>query len=162
MMIAAFAWTSGFLLVFGGCGYHSVSPYLNHIDTITIVPVTNQTQLFELGDEMTTALQSRFRSKWTTGQDSELEMTLLEYDYEPLRFDVNNQPERWRMYVRVNYRFYDNVENRIITDVEDYEFHYDFWTVTGRGEDPEDEQTARGNLIKEFTDALYYTIAEQW
>ena len=145
-----------------GCGYHSVSSYLDHIKTINIPDVVNQSDEFRIGDELTEELRSRFGLKWRTGNDALLVVTILDYDIKPLRFDVNNQPEQWRMTIRVDYEFFDTVKNELIARESDFEYYHDFFTVAGRGEEPQDEETARKLLLEKLADTLFYTLAEQW
>ncbi len=145
-----------------GCGYHSISNYLPHISSIRIPPVENYTNRAEIGDELTAKLQERFRVKWNAGTDSGLQLNVLDYWIEPRRFDVNNQPEQYRMSVRVDYRMVDNVENRVIASQKDEEFHRDFYVISGRGEEPETEEEARDLLFDDMVDTLYYGLAEQW
>lgn len=151
-----------FLVTASGCGYVSVSNYLEHIKTIRIPPVQNQTILFQLEDEMTTELRSRFNSKWTDGDDAILLVTVHDYEIRPIAYDVNALPERYRMRVVLDYEFRDNVKSKLVDAKRDAEYHRDFYVVTGRGEQPEDEQTARQRLLRDVVDELYYTLAEQW
>ncbi len=145
-----------------GCGYHSISNYLPHIDSVRIPPVVNVTVLVEIEDELTTRFQERFRVKWNSGDDSLLRLWAHDYWIQPRQYDVNNLPEQYRMSVQVDYQFWDNVRQRMIREAQDQEFHRDFYVVTGHGEEPEDEETARANLFDDLVDTLYYTLAEQW
>jgi len=145
-----------------GCGYVSESAYLKHIRSIRIPPIQNQTILFELEEELTTALRARFQSKWTEGDDAILLVTAHNYEIRPIGYDVNNFPEKYRMVIVLDYEFRDNVRAKLIDAKRDYEYHHDFYVVSGRGEPPEDEVTARKRLLSDLVDELYYTLAEQW
>ena len=50
----------------------------------------------------------------------------------------------------------------LIASDDDYEFYRDFYVVTGRGEAPEDELTARANLVDELVQSLYNKLATRW
>jgi hypothetical protein len=145
-----------------GCGYHSISSYLDHIDTIFIPRVRNQTTMFELEEEMTSELQRQFGVKWNDGADSRLVTSVFDYKIEPIRYDVNNLPEQYRMSVRVSFEFYDNVKSRLIASEDETEFYHDFYVVSGQGEAPEDEETARSNLVEELVRTLYNRLATRW
>ena len=147
-----------------GCGYQSpaLSSYLKHIETIRIPPVVNQTASFELGDEMTTELQSRFRSKWRAGDDSTLLLTALDYEIRARTYDVNNLPEQYRMSISVQYEFIDNVKRKLIKKENGFQYHRDFYAVEGAPEPMESEEQARAKLIDEIARALYSQLAEQW
>ena len=145
-----------------GCGYHSISNYLPHIESIRIPRIGNYTVLDEVGDELTTKLQDRFRLKWNAGNDAVLELDVHDYWIEPRSFDVNSLPEQYRMSIQIDYTMVDNVKHRVIASAQDEEFHRDFYVVSGRGEEPEDEETARTNLFDDLVDSLYYALAEQW
>ncbi|MEO2006018.1 MAG: LPS assembly lipoprotein LptE [Candidatus Poribacteria bacterium] len=149
-------------LVVTGCGYHSISSYLDHIDTIRIPRVRNQTTLFELEEELTGELLRQFGVQWNDGNDSLLAVSIFDYTIDPLRYDINNLPEQYRMSLRVSYEFHDNVRNRLIASEDEYDFYRDFYVVTGRGEAPEDELTARANLLDELVQSLYNKLATRW
>ena len=104
--IAAFRLTALALLAtlgLSGCGYHSKSAYLEHISTIRIPRVRNQTTIFELEEEMTSELQRQFGVQWNDGNDCRLDIAISDYRIEPLRYDVNNLPEQYRMSLRTTY-----------------------------------------------------------
>ena len=145
-----------------GCGYVSESAYLKHIRTVRVPPVQNQTILFELEDELTAALRTRFQSRWTDGDDAILLVTAHNYDIRPIGYDINNFPEKYRMLVVLDYEFRDNVKAKLVDAKRDYEYHHDFYVVSGRGEPPEDEAAARKRLLSDLVDELYYNLAEQW
>jgi hypothetical protein len=145
-----------------GCGYVSVSSYLEHIRSVQIPPVVNQTVVFELEQELTDALITRFTRSWSRGSDSTLLVTVHDYGYRPIRYDVNNFPEQYRMTVLIDYEFRDNVRGRVLHRRTDYAFDHDFYVVAGRGETPEDEPTARKRLVEDLADELYHTLAEEW
>ena len=150
--------------VCAGCGYQSpaLSSYLKHIRTIRIPPIVNQTASFELGDEMTDELQTRFGSKWNSGDDSTLLLTALDYEIRARTFDVNNLPEQYRMSISVQYEFIDNVKRKVIAKEDGFQYHRDFYAVQGAPEPMETEEEARAKLIDEIARNLYSQLAEQW
>lgn len=146
------------------CGYKSKSDYLKHINTITIPLVIVEDPNVELNfdERLTTALRTKFTSKWREGGDAIFTLTVKEYEIEPIAYDVNNQPERMRMFLKMDYTFKDNKKNKIIDAKQDYIQSHDYFIVSGRGEEPETKEVATEKLIDELGDTLYSNLAEQW
>ena len=152
-----------------GCGYVSTSDYLNHIKTITISPIEIQDPDFTFDtagnphDEIIRdALIDRFNQKWRDGNDSQLDVIILDYHLEPYRYDANNQPEQFRMSLEIEYEFRDRKQNKIIDRRDSYIQIHDFYVVSGQGEPPETREEAQKRLIQELVDDFYSTLAEQW
>ena len=100
------------ILIFAvsGCGYVSTSDYLSHIKTIAISPIEIQDPDFTFDtagnphDEVIReALINRFNQKWRDGNDSQLDVIILDYDLRPYSYDANNQPEQFRMSLEIEY-----------------------------------------------------------
>ena len=147
-----------------GCGYFSTSNYLPHIATTNIPLVTVETPEVEIGfdEQVTQALRDKFRSKWQEGGDSALTMTIKDYRIDPISFDANNQPEKFRMRLFLDYNFYDNKNNKVIDSKKDYVQIHDFFVVNVTGEEPETKEVATEKLVEELCDDLYNSLAEQW
>ena len=152
-----------------GCGYVSTSDYLSHIKTITISPIEIQDPDFTFDtannphDEIIReALINRFNQKWRDGNDSRLDIIILDYHLEPFRYDANNQPEQLRMSLEIEYEFRDQKQNKIIDRRDSYVQIHDFYIVQGLGEPPETRAEAQKRLIDELVDDFYSTLAEQW
>ena len=152
-----------------GCGYVSTSDYLNHIKTITISPIEIQDPDFTFDsagnphDEVIRqALTDRFNQKWRDGNDSQLDIIILDYHLEPWRYDANNRPEQFRMSLEIEYEFRDRKESKIIDRRDNYVQIHDFYVVQGLGEPPETFEEAQTRLIEELVDDFYSTLAEQW
>jgi len=147
-----------------GCGYKSKSDYLEHINTITIPLVTIEDPDVELNfdERLTTALRTKFTSKWREGGDAILTLTVKDYDFVPIDFDANNQPVRLRMFLKIDYTFKDNKKNKIVDAKPDYVQSHDYFIVSGMGEEAETKEVATEKLIEELCDTLYGRLAEQW
>ena len=157
------------IFVVSGCGYVSTSDYLNHIKTITISPIEIQDPDFTFDsagnphDEVIRqAFTDRFNQKWRDGNDSQLDIIILDYHLEPWRYDANNRPEQFRMSLEIEYEFRDRKENKIIDRRDNYVQIHDFYVVQGLGEPPETREDAQKRLIDELVDDFYSTLAEQW
>ncbi|MDE0187356.1 MAG: LPS assembly lipoprotein LptE [Candidatus Poribacteria bacterium] len=153
-----------------GCGYVSTSSYLEHIKTVNIPLISIEDPDFSYDadsgttyDEIITEqLRDRFNQKWRDGNDAQLDMVILDYDLEPIQYDVNNNPSQFRMSLQIEYEFRDRVQNRIIDRQENYIQVHDFYITSVTGEEPETRQEATTRLIRELTDDLYNQLAEQW
>lgn len=153
-----------------GCGYVSTSSYLEHIKTINIPLITIEDPDFSYDansgttfDEIITEeLRDRFNQKWRDGNDAQLDLVILDYDLEPIQYDVNNNPAQFRMSLLIEYEFRDRIQNRIIDRQENYIQIHDFYITSVTGEEPETRQEATTRLIRELTDDLYNQLAEQW
>jgi len=144
------------------CGYVTKSAYLEHIRSVYIAPVENQSPLFEDEEALTEALRSEFRRKWVQGGDATLRITVKDFKVIPISFDANGFPEQYRMSIVIDYVFEDNVKKRIIASKQNYVQTHDFYVVQGRGAEPETEEEAKDKLIKELARDLYNNLAEQW
>lgn len=154
------------LLMFtlSNCGYVSTSSYLKHIESISIPRVTIEDPelSYEYEDEITEQLRDTFSSKWQTGNDSILTVTVKDYEVIPLALDATNNPEELRINLVVDYNFKDRVRERIIDQKEDYVYNYDFYVVEGKGEPPETVETATKRMVQDFCRDLFGNLAEQW
>ncbi len=147
-----------------GCGYKSKSDYLEHINTITIPLVTVEDPDVELNfdQRLTTALRTKFTSKWREGGDAILTLTVKDYHIVAIDFDANNQPVRLRMFLKIDYTFKDNKKNKIVHSKQDYIQSHDYFKISGMGEEPETTEVATEKIIEELCDSLYGRLAEQW
>ena len=153
-----------------GCGYVSTSSYLEHIKTVNIPLITIEDPDFSYDansgttyDEIITEqLRDRFNQKWRDGNDAQLDLVILDYDLEPIQYDVNNNPSQFRMSLQIEYEFRDRIQNRIIDRQESYIQVHDYYTSSVTGEAPETREEATTRLIRELTDDLYNQLAEQW
>jgi hypothetical protein len=149
-------------LLIVGCGYVSTSEYLSHIKSINIPMVTNRTVEYGLDEEVTKSITDRFRRRWGEGNDLLFTITITDFKYEPIKFDANNFPEQYSLIIKLDYTLEDRIEGKTISDKKDYIQRHDFYVVQGRGEEPENEKTAKERLLRELAEQLYSDLAEQW
>jgi len=152
------------MITLSNCGYVSTSPYLKHIESISIPRITIEDPelSYEYEDEITEQLRDTFSSKWQEGDDSILTVTIKDYEIILLRLDATNNPEQLRIRWHIDYTFEDRVKNEIIDQKEDYIYDYDFYVVEGQPEPPETRETATKRMVKEFCRDLFGNLAEQW
>jgi hypothetical protein len=159
-----------FLYCVSGCGYVSTTDYLNHIDSITIAPVviedpdfTYQRNSGRLYNEIVReSITASFDKKWQDGNDSQLDIVIVDYDLLPISYDANNRPIQLRMKLTIDYTFTDRIRNKVIDRQDNYIQIYEFYIVQGRGEPPETIEEARERLIQELSDDFYSMLGEQW
>ena len=169
MKLSLFAFLC-FLYCISGCGYVSTTDYLKHIESITISPVviedpdfTYQRNSGRLYDEIVReSITESFEKKWQDGNDSQLDIVIVDYDLLPINYNANNQPIQLRMKLTIDYAFTDRVRNKVIDRQDNYIQIYEFYIVLGRGEPPETIEEAREKLIQELSDDFYSMLAEQW
>ena len=152
-----------------GCGYVSTSSYLEHIKAINIPPIEIEDPDFTFdvsgnpySEIITEKFRDRFYQKWRDGNDAQLDLIIRDYDWQPIDYDVNNNPTQFRISLEIQYEFRDRVQNRIIDGQENYIQIHDYYIVSDRGEPPETRTEATTLLIQELTDDLYSQLAEQW
>jgi len=152
------------ILFLSSCGYVSTSPYLKHIESVSIPRVTIEDPelSYEYEEEITEQLRDTFSSKWHEGSDSILTVTIKDYRIMPIAFDATNNPEEWRISLLLEYKFEDLVKNEIIDQKEDYIYNYDFYVVEGKDEPPETRETATKRMVRELSRDLFGNLAEQW
>ena len=169
MRLSVFAFLC-FLCCASGCGYVSTTDYLNHIESITVSPVviedpdfTYQRSTGRLYDEIVReSIIGNFEKKWQDGNDSQLDIVVVDYDLVPINYNANNQPTQLRMKLTIDYIFTDRIRNKVIDRQDNYIQIYEFYIVQGRGEPPETIAEAREKLIQELSDDFYSMLAEQW
>ena len=147
-----------------GCGYGSRSKAFEHIDSVTISPMTNETVEYGLEDDLSEAIRQEFsrRSSWSEGTDSIFTGTIKTYEVLPLSLDQNNQVEQYRLVLEMGFVFEDLKRNKILQNEKNYQKLYDFYVVPDRGEPPETLKEAKENLIKEVSEEVVASIIDEW
>ncbi len=153
------------LMVFvWGCGYKSRSETLSHLDSVTVSPIANETAEYGLEDDLAEALKKEFsdQGNWGEGTDSVFNGSIKFYDILPVSLDQNNQPEQYRLVVRMSFIFEDLKQNKVLRNERDYEKLYDFYVVPDRGEPPETLQEAKESLAEEVAEDIVSSIVKEW
>lgn len=123
---------------------------------------TNKTVEYGLDEEVTKSITDRFRRWKSEGNDLLFTITITDFKYEPIKFDANNFPEQYSLIIKLDYNLDDRIEGKVISEKKDYIYRHNFYVVQGRGEEPENEKTAREKLLRELAEQLYSDLAEQW
>lgn len=148
-----------------GCGYKSRSESLSHLNSVTISPIANETVEYGLEDELLDALKQEFskQGNWGEGTDSIFTGTIRFYDIFPISLDQNNQPEQYRILLRMLFVFEDLKRSKVLRNEKDYEKLYDFYVVPDRGEPYHGTvKEARQKLVEEIAEDIVSSIVKEW
>lgn len=147
-----------------GCGYKTRSASLSHLDSVTVTPISNETVEYGLETELSDALKQEFsdQGSWGEGTDSVFTGSIKLYEVYAIALDQNNQPEQYRILLRMSFIFEDLKRNKVLRNEKDYEKTYDFYVVEDRGEPAKTLQEAREDLIEETSEEIVSGIVNEW
>ena len=110
--------------VLSGCSkyYYNPAPQIlpSYISKIAVRHFSNHTQQYSLEDKLTLAVQQQFnldgRYRITTEDqaDGVLIGDVTKYILEPLAYDSNHVPTRYKLWILVNVTFYDKIKNQTL------------------------------------------------
>lgn len=115
-----FLFVSFGMLSFSGCYSFTASTLPSHIKTVKIHEVDNKTLDPVLANVLRDGVVELFRKNAGSvrivneNATADFEMTLLSYTNRPENFSSNDLVETYRVTMKVNVRFYDNVKDRMI------------------------------------------------
>ena len=105
---------------FSGCYSFTASTLPSHIKTVNIHEVEDKTLDPVLANNIHTAVVDMFKRNAggvrlvNDEANADFEITLLSYSNKPENYNSNSDVETYRVTIRVEVRFYDNVKERII------------------------------------------------
>ena len=114
LIVAMFACT------LSGCYSFTASTLPSHIKTVNIHEVDDKTLDPVLANNIHTAVVDMFKRnaggvRLVNGEaNADFEITLLSYSNKPENYNSNSDVETYRVTIRVEVKFYDNVKERII------------------------------------------------
>ena len=103
-----------------GCYSFTASTLPNHIKTVQIHEVDNKTLDPVLGNTLKDSVEKMFRKNAggvrlvNSDADADFELTLLSYTNKPENYTSSSEVETYRVTMKVNVRFYDNVKEKMI------------------------------------------------
>lgn len=103
-----------------GCYSFTASTLPSHIKTVQIHEVDNKTLDPVLGNTLKDSVEKMFRKNAggvrlvNSGADADFELTLLSYTNKPENYTSSSEVETYRVTMKVNVRFYDNVKEKMI------------------------------------------------
>ncbi len=112
------------LIALIGCSkyYYNPAPQImpQYISKIAIRPFANRTQQYGLEDKLTLAVQQQFNldGRWRITTEDQADGVLIgeisKYIQEPLKYDQNNVPTQFKLWILVNVSFYDKIRNQTL------------------------------------------------
>ncbi len=106
--------------LFSGCYSFTASTLPSHIKTVNIHEVEDKTLDPVLANNIHTAVVDMFKRNAggvrlvNSDANADFEITLLSYSNKPENYNSNSDVETYRVTIRVEVKFYDNVKERII------------------------------------------------
>ena len=103
-----------------GCYSFTASTLPSHIKTVQIHEVDNKTLEQVLGNTLKDSVEKMFRKNAggvrlvNSDADADFELTLLSYTNKPENYTSSSEVETYRVTMKVNVRFYDNVKEKMI------------------------------------------------
>ena len=103
-----------------GCYSFTASTLPSHIKTVQIHEVDNKTLDPVLGNTLKDSVEKMFRKNAggvrlvNSDADDDFELTLLSYTNKPENYTSSSEVETYRVTMKVNVRFYDNVKEKMI------------------------------------------------
>jgi hypothetical protein len=111
-------------LIATGCSkyYYNPAPQImpQYISKIAVRPFVNHTQQYGLEDKLTLAVQQQFNldGRWQITTEDQADGVLIgeisKYIQEPLKYDQNNVPTQYKLWILVNVSFYDKIRNQTL------------------------------------------------
>jgi hypothetical protein len=111
---------AGSLFSLLGCYSFTASTLPSHIKTVQIHEVDNKTLDPVLGNTLRDGIVELFQKNAGSvrlvnqNANADFELTLLNYTNKPENYNSSDQVETYRVTLKVNVRFYDNVKDRMI------------------------------------------------
>ncbi len=108
------------ILLLFGCYSFTASTLPSHIRTVQIHEVDNKTLDPVLANTLRDSVEKMFRKNAggvrivNSEADADFELTLLSYTNKPENYTSGSEVETYRVTMKVNVRFYDNVKEKMI------------------------------------------------
>lgn len=103
-----------------GCYSFTASTLPSHIKTVQIHEVDNKTLDPVLGNTLKDSVEKMFRKNAggvrlvNSDAGADFELTLLSYTNKPENYTSSSEVETYRVTMKINVRFYDNVKEKMI------------------------------------------------
>lgn len=129
------------------CGAYNPAPALlpAHIRAISVSMIINETPIFGIDDDLDRILRDEFirdgRLEITNDAESDgsVEAVITRYILEPLTYDENHVVEEYKLWVLLDLRFIDRVQNKILWEEKNLEGFHRFFVQTKPGGLTEEE-----------------------
>ncbi len=171
---------SAFCLLANGCGYTTRPGLATHLKTVYVKPFTNTIDLTALSTgydtqfplyrhqmevDLTNQVIKRYqftgllRPVGPERADCRLEGDLVAFRRDPLRYDASQQVEEWRLNIVVDLRFYDQTDQTLIWEEDDFTGDT---TYFARGAKTESESAALDRALIDLARRIVERSVENW
>ena len=157
-----FSVVSAFCLA--GCYSFTASTLPSHIRTVQIHEVDNKTLDPVLGNTLRDSVVNLFRKNAgrvrlvNEEADADFEMTLLSYTNKPENYTSGSEVETYRVTLRVNVRFYDNVAEKMIYKGENLSADGTYDVLQNETED----RHGQARAIQKLQDLIIANALAKW
>ncbi len=147
-----------------GCYSFTASTLPSHIRTVQIHEVDNKTLDPVLGNTLRDSVVNLFRKNAggvrlvNEEADADFEMTLLSYTNKPENYTRGSEVETYRVTLRVNVRFYDNVTEKMIYKGENLSADGTYDVLQNETED----RHGQARAIQKLQDLIIANALAKW
>lgn len=147
-----------------GCYSFTASTLPSHIRTVQIHEVDNKTLDPVLGNTLRDSVVNLFRKNAgrvrlvNEEADADFEMTLLSYTNKPENYTSGSEVETYRVTLRVNVRFYDNVAEKMIYKGENLSADGTYDVLQNETED----RHGQARAIQKLQDLIVANALAKW
>lgn len=147
-----------------GCYSFTASTLPSHIRTVQIHEVDNKTLDPVLGNTLRDSVVNLFRKNAggvrlvNEEADADFEMTLLSYTNKPENYTRGSEVETYRVTLRVNVRFYDNVTEKMIYKGENLSADGTYDVLQNETED----RHGQARAIQKLQDLIVANALAKW
>ncbi len=156
--------TVAFAICLVGCYSFTASTLPSHIRTVQIHEVDNKTLDPVLGNTLRDSVVNLFRKNAggvrlvNEEADADFEMTLLSYTNKPENYTSGSEVETYRVTLRVNVRFYDNVSEKMIYKGENLSADGTYDVLQNETED----RHGQARAIQKLQDLIVANALAKW
>lgn len=147
-----------------GCYSFTASTLPSHIRTVQIHEVDNKTLDPVLGNTLRDSVVNLFRKNAgrvrlvNSEADADFELTLLSYTNKPENYTSGSEVETYRVTLKVNVRFYDNVKEKMIYKGENLSADGTYDVLSNESED----RHGQARAIQKLQDLIITNALAKW
>lgn len=152
------------IAVIFGCYSFTASTLPSHIRTVQIHEVDNKTLDPVLGNTLRDSVVNLFRKNAgrvrlvNSEADADFELTLLSYTNKPENYTSGSEVETYRVTLKVNVRFYDNVKEKMIYKGENLSADGTYDVQANESED----RHGQARAIQKLQDLIITNALAKW
>lgn len=158
------------LFLASGCGVYSFSgsSLPNHIKSISVPILKNETLEYDVANEVTAAVTQRFiqdgRLKIVGEKraDCVLEARVIAYENKVHNYSADQSPEDYIVVLRVGATLHDAAKNRDLWKDDQITVSAVYSVTAGQDQPLTDERSARAKAITDLAEDILARTMEQW